>query len=93
MGTFEARFGFVAIRAVDGTSEESGDGGLAGTARSSEEESLAESIGSEGVLQGTDDMALSDDIGEGLGAVFAVEGRGRHGCGGKEYVEYGSSIP
>ena len=55
-----------------------GDRGLARPAGAAKEIGMAEALAHDGVAQDPHDRILADQLGEGLGAVFAVEGLG-HG--------------
>lgn len=73
-----AGLGAFPLAAVDRFGEEAGESGLAGATRTGEKIGLADPAELEGVLESADDRLLSDDVGEVLGTVFAVQGRGGH---------------
>ena len=62
------------LRAVQALREDARHRRLAGAARAGEEIGLAHLSGRDRVLQRPDDRLLADDLGEGLRAVFPVEG-------------------
>ena len=59
---------------VDFVGEDAGDAGFAGTAGAGEEVGVGDFALGEGFGENIGDLGLADDLGEGFGAIFAIEG-------------------
>jgi hypothetical protein len=66
------------LRAVQTAGEDARTGGLPTPARPAEQVRVIDPVVPQGLLQRVGDMLLPDDLGEGLGAVAAVQRKGRH---------------
>lgn len=67
-----------ALLAVQTAREDAGAGRLPTPARPAEQVRVVDPVVPQGLLQGVSDMLLTDDLGEGLGAIAAVQRKGRH---------------
>src|SRR5690606_83118 len=74
-----AGFGSGAALAVQGLSEDAGDGGLADAAGAREQEGVVDAARLEGVGEGADDVFLADEFGEAARAPLAGEDQVGHG--------------
>ena len=73
-----ARLAIARVGAVDGLGEQARGARFAGAARAAEEVRMGEAPVADGVQQRADDGLLTDQIGEGLRAPFAIERLRRH---------------
>ncbi len=75
-----ARIGDRCLLAVEGSGQDAGAGRLAAAARTAEQIGVVDPIGGKGVAQGLGDVVLTDDFGESLRSVTAIQRkRGVHG--------------
>ena len=74
-----ARVAVLQVRAIDGLGEDPSERGLAGAARSDEQDRVADPARPDGVSERLDDGFLPDDLAECLGTPAPVEGLVRHG--------------
>ena len=68
-----ARVAVLQVRAIDGLGEDARQRGLAGAARSHEQDRVADAARPDGVSQRLDDGLLADDLPECLGAPAPIE--------------------
>ena len=84
-GALEAGLGgrTIASRAVEGLGQDARGGGLAHAPCPREEEGVADATGAQGVLQGTGEGGLADQLVEGVRPVLSRENEIAHGDGGE----------